>query len=188
MTEPKPAQPTSKRGWVTALRCWMPTGVALTLAGVCVIIVAVEYLPPVRRVARAVYYRLPFLEANQLSSERQTTMDAYPAWRSDLEAALEEAVAQGKPVMVDFAASWCPPCREMEASVWPDPAVRQAISESVIPLQVNIDRHRNLAARFGIEYVPTILLLTPQGEELARSHFMDADRLIHFLSAVETDG
>src|SRR5690606_36171171 len=108
-----------------------------------------------------------------------------PPWRTDYEAALAEAGASGKPLLVDFTADWCPPCRVMEREVWPNAAVRQAVSESTIPLRLDVDDASTdalLAAR-GVGSIPTVLLLNSQGEEVARRGRLNARDLLDLLAS-----
>ena len=82
------------------------------------------------------------------------------------------------PVLVDFWAPWCGPCRMM-APVLERTAALRATQLRVA--KVNTDEQQELAARFGIRSIPTLILFRG-GRELARqSGAVDAGTLAHWL-------
>lgn len=109
--------------------------------------------------------------------------DQLPQWRYSYEEALAESKQTGRPVLIDFTASWCPPCRVMEREVWPDQKVRDTIDDRVIPLKLDVDEPSTApaSARYQITYIPTLLLVDGNGNTLARSGFMDAGTIVQFI-------
>jgi len=109
--------------------------------------------------------------------------DAAVVWLENFDAALAEAADKKVPVLVRFTASWCNPCRVMDARVWPDARVKAAIAERAIPLLIDVDEDANaeVVRRYGVRGVPTLLLVSANGDELARGRFMSAKELVAFL-------
>jgi thiol:disulfide interchange protein len=106
------------------------------------------------------------------------------AWRSDYRAALAEAQQTGKPVLLDFSASWCPPCQVMKHDVWPDPKVRQAVNDGYIPVAVDVDAAGNqeVASRCGINTIPSIVIVNTKGQVRKQGSFMSRSALLAFLA------
>ncbi len=93
------------------------------------------------------------------------------AWHTDLDGALAMARAKDEPVLLDFRANWCVACVELEKKTWPKPDV-QKILRGVIPVRMdmtdNSPHNRALQKRYGVIGLPTVILLSPGGQEMGR--------------------
>ena len=76
-----------------------------------------------------------------------------------------EVVGSEEPVLIDFWAPWCGPCR-MAAPIVEEVAAE--IGPQVRVGKIDVDREPELADRFGVLSIPTLLLLK-QGKVAARS-------------------
>ena len=89
-----------------------------------------------------------------------------------------EVVNAAVPVVVDFWAPWCGPCR-MVAPEMEKVATRMGEGAKVV--KVNVDENGALAAQFGVMSIPTIIIMHG-GKEVARQvGFLPADSLVQFL-------
>jgi thiol:disulfide interchange protein DsbD len=112
-------------------------------------------------------------------------------WTPFSEEALAEAASNGRPVLIDFQAAWCLPCREMERTTFRDPAVVRATREfAALKADVTAqdEQAEALMARWQIPGVPTYVILGPDGQERRRFvGFVPADRMLEGLRQA-TDG
>ncbi len=92
-------------------------------------------------------------------------------------------------VMVDFYAAWCTSCKELEATTFTNPAVRRALSDTVLlraDVTANNAADRALLEHFGIFGPPTVAFYDGQGRELRRYQvvgYMDAQEFLQQLHA-----
>ena len=86
-------------------------------------------------------------------------------------AALDEAEANGKLLLIEFGANWCPDCRAFAAAIQA-PEARAVIEEKFVAVKVDVgdwDKHPEVVAAWGnpIEGgIPAIVVANTQGEVL----------------------
>lgn len=90
------------------------------------------------------------------------------AWRSSLEASFNEARAAGKMVVLDWTAAWCGICKEMDAGTYRDARVVQLLNERFVPVRLDWDHERAIAAPYRVRSLPTMQIFTPDRVERHR--------------------
>ncbi|REJ79009.1 MAG: thioredoxin [Acidobacteria bacterium] len=75
-----------------------------------------------------------------------------------------DVLGSDKPVLVDFWAEWCAPCRMIGPSV---EAVAEDFQDKAGVFKMNVDENMNVPQRYGVRGIPTLILFK-NGEEQER--------------------
>ncbi len=107
-------------------------------------------------------------------------------WIPYAEAALTQAAEAGKPVVIDFSADWCLPCKELDHQTFNQPEVIDA-AKDIVPLKADLTQHgspevRALRKKFDIRGVPTIVFIDAAGRERANLRAVEFIDKEEFLS------
>jgi thioredoxin 1 len=66
-----------------------------------------------------------------------------------------EIINQDKPVLIDFYATWCRPCKALAPVL---KQVKNSVDDTVSVLKIDIDKNQALATKLNVRGVPTLIL------------------------------
>lgn len=69
----------------------------------------------------------------------------------------------GKPVVIDFYATWCGPCKAMTPLIT---RLEQEIGDKVVFVKVDVDQAKSIAQRYKVKAMPTFVFLDSKGNEV----------------------
>ncbi|HFJ9501358.1 TPA: thioredoxin family protein [Bacillus paranthracis] len=76
----------------------------------------------------------------------------------------QKIMGESKPIVLKFTAEWCPGCRQLAPVV---ESVSGQLSDQITFFDVNVDKEIDLAQKFGVMSIPTMVLLK-NGKEVDR--------------------
>lgn len=110
-------------------------------------------------------------------------------WKEFSENALITSKNNAKPVIIDFYADWCIPCKELDYSTFPDPQVVET-SKRFDTYKADMthtlsDEVEMIRTKFKIIGVPTLLILDSKGNEVNRiTGYISAEEFLKYLNKV----
>lgn len=107
------------------------------------------------------------------------------SWMTDEAQALARAKAEHKPLLVDFGAEWCPPCKEMELKTFVEPKVAAELQRFVL-LRIDCTKptpeNEALQTKYDSETLPSVVVFDSSGQRVLRlREFTPPDMLLPVL-------
>ena len=93
-------------------------------------------------------------------------------------ASFSEVINSGKPVLVDFSAEWCGPCKMMA------PILKQTkdeVGDQATIIKIDVDKNREAAMQFNIQGVPTLIIFKNGQVKWRQSGVVPANTLVELL-------
>lgn len=146
-------------------------------------------LPRLTQLRKACGILLAILGAYMIVGGIQQPAGLQLNWIYDETAGLEAAKQESKLVMLDFYASWCAACNELDHETYADPDVAAKLADYV---NVKLDFSRSsettkaLTEKYQIPGLPVIIFMDAQGNILKRiTGFVDAKKMLSILEEIE---
>jgi thiol:disulfide interchange protein DsbD len=172
---------------------FLAMGAALLLSGLAAGAVHLSFhdMRPSARARKGVGLVLSVVGLSALVGYTQVMPEGVQiAWGDDYQAALAKARLEHKPLLVDFGASWCGACKELEHKTFSDPRVVRE-GQRFVPVRVDLSpgkdspEKRELLAGYQQRGLPLIVMHTPTGEVAARvTSFVDPERFLGMMQSV----
>ena len=90
-----------------------------------------------------------------------------------------EIIRSDKPVLVDFFATWCGPCKMMTPILH---EVKSAVGDKISIIKIDVDKAPQVAAEFGVQGVPTLILFQQGQVKWRQSGVVQAKELKEIIS------
>ncbi len=112
------------------------------------------------------------------------------AWLHTEPAAVAQARAEHRPVIVDFWAEWCTACKELDRLAWADPRVREEAARFVkvkVDGTESTDEVAAIQERYQVQGMPTVVFIDSAGHQVTDRVIgaVDADEMLQRLRAVQ---
>lgn len=91
----------------------------------------------------------------------------------------QEIIDQNKPVLVDFFATWCGPCK-MQSPIIDE--VKQHVGESATVIKIDIDQNQQLASQLQVRSVPTLMIFKKGELKWRQSGVFPASELVSLVN------
>lgn len=88
--------------------------------------------------------------------------------------------ATDKPVIVDFGATWCGPCQRFKPNF---AAVAKKYADKANFVYVDVDKWQDLAAEFGAQSIPTVVIVKTDGKKVTKIGYMTEEEFAAFVNS-----
>jgi thioredoxin 1 len=88
-------------------------------------------------------------------------------------------INQEKPVLVDFFAEWCGPCKMMSPIL---KEVKEALGDKVSIIKIDVDKNQKLASKYQVRGVPTLILYNSGKQVWRQSGVVQKNDLISIIN------
>jgi len=92
-----------------------------------------------------------------------------------------EIIQSDKPVLVDFYATWCGPCKMMTPILH---ELKTALGDKVTILKIDVDKNTAVVGQFGVQSVPTLIIFKQGQVKWRQSGVVQAKELQQVLGRV----
>lgn len=98
-------------------------------------------------------------------------------WLNSLEDAKKMALASNKLIFIDFTATWCGPCKMMDANVWSKESVQNQMKNFIV-VQIDIDVNKDVANKYNVSSIPNLFVLDPNGKVIENNRGYRDDKFM----------
>lgn len=89
-------------------------------------------------------------------------------WLHNIEDAKRLAAQSNRLVLVHFWSTTCPPCVKLDKQVYSQPGIQEELGTVVVPVKINVEVAPGVARQYGVQFVPTDVLLSADGQIISR--------------------
>ena len=93
-------------------------------------------------------------------------------------ASFNDIIDQDVPVLVDFKADWCGPCKMMTPIL---KEVKQQLKDDVKIIKIDVDNNQQLASKYQVKGVPTLILFKNGKQVWRQSGVLQASEILNVI-------
>ena len=123
----------------------------------------------------------PVKEGNNKVTVVYLTNDTFKQMIYNYEKNKEWKYEGTKPAIIDFYATWCPPCRQLSPLV---EEIAQEYAGKIVVYKIDTDKERTLSQQLGISGLPTLLFIPLNGRPQASMGFIPKETIVKTINNV----